>query len=935
MASRSASGRIVLWQAWELASSSLCFRIVNFERGCLNAQDSSRNIRPLRRRIGLAGGWVVLLVCPVLVLAQQNVGSEGFRDTNLSFEQRASALEARMTLEEKVSQLGHTSDAVKRLGIPEYNWWNEGLHGVARAGVATVFPQAIGLAATFDDALVRRDADAISTEFRAKYNVERGADGSSVWYKGLTAWSPNINIFRDPRWGRGQETYGEDPFLTSKMGVAFVQGLQGNDARYLKVVATPKHFAVHSGPEETRHEVDVTASKHDMTDTYLPAFRATVMEGHADSVMCAYNSLNGEPACANNVLLNEYLRGAWRFSGYVVSDCAAVEDISSHHHFKATMEEGVAAALKAGTDLICGEPPQDRVHLERTAALNAVRRGLLSEADIDRAVTRLLAARFRLGMFDPPAMVPWSKLGASANDTLEHHQLALKTAKESLVLLKNENNLLPLKKTYAKIAVIGPDADSLDALEGNYNGTPSSPVTILAGIRKRFSQSKVRFVQGTGLIDTVVRPVPSNALYTSAAKVTPGLKAEYFDNVELQGAPVMRRTDLSVNFTWGFNGASPQLKQNYSVRWTGVLAPTESGDYVLGFTGQDGYRVWIDGNLLVDDWTPHRPSTTQTKSIHLDKARTYSLKIEYFQTVRAAEAKLVWGVPGREEQEAVDAARSADLVVMVLGLSARIEGEEMKVKTDGFAGGDRTSLDLPAPQERLLESICATGRPVVLVLTSGSAVAVNWADQHVPAILQAWYPGENGGTAVAAALAGDFSPAGRLPVTFYKSVTDLPPFEDYAMRGRTYRYFEGEALYPFGYGLSYTDFRYAHARVDHASIAADGSVVVSADVTNAGSVVSDEVAQLYLSHDGMPLAPLCELRGFQRIHLNAHETKRVEFTLRDRDISVVGGDGKRMIAPGTIRLWIGGGQPDARAGLAKPAGVATEFRITSAAMLPD
>ena len=888
-------------------------------------------------RNGCVGRKVAGLVLATAVLAVTSTGpaaqqTEKFRDTKLPFEERARDLVARMTLEEKVSQLGHTADGIKRLGIPEYNWWNEGLHGVARAGIATVFPQAIGLAATFDDALIRRDADVISTEFRAKYNVSRGPDGLSEWYHGLTPWSPNINIFRDPRWGRGQETYGEDPYLTARMGVAFAGGLQGDHPRYLKVVSTPKHFAVHSGPEATRHEVDVAASRYDMADTYLPAFRATVTEGRADSVMCAYNSLNGEPACTNHVLLDEYLRGAWKFGGYVVSDCGAIEDVSAHHHFKSTMEEGVAAALKAGTDLICGEPPQDRVHLERTAALNAVKQGLLAEADIERAVTRLMTARLRLGMFDPPEMVPWSRLGAAANDTPEHRKLALKTAQESLVLLKNENHLLPLRKAYGKIAVIGPDGDSLDALEGNYNGTPSSPVTILAGIRARFPHSKVSFVEGTGLVGTVVRPVPGARLYTSAAKSAHGLQAEYFDNTDLTGAPVMRRVDPSVNFNWGFNGVSPRLKQNYSVRWTGVLTPAASADYILGFTGQDGYRVWVDGQLLVEDWTRHRPSTTLTKAIHLDQDHTYALKIEYFQSVRAAEAKLVWGVPGREEQAAVSAARSADLVVMVLGLSARIEGEQMKVAAEGFAGGDRTSIDLPAPQERLLEAVSATGRPIVLVLTSGSALSVNWADAHVPAILQAWYPGEAGGTAVANALAGDFSPAGRLPVTFYQSAADLPPFESYEMKGRTYRYFVGVPLYPFGYGLSYTSFRYANAR---ATVAQDGSVRISADVTNTGDTASDEVAQVYLTHSGVDPAPLRELKGFERIHLQPHASRAVEFKLSTRDVSVVDASGARKIVPGNVEVWIGGGQPSARAGLTQPSGVATSFHLDNATALPD
>jgi beta-glucosidase len=862
----------------------------------------------------------------VTCIAQQDA-APAYKNTSLSFEERARDLEQRMTLEEKVSQLGHTSDAIERLGIPEYNWWNEGLHGVARAGIATVFPQAIGLAATFDDRLIHQDADVISTEFRAKFNADKGPDGSSVWYKGLTAWSPNINIFRDPRWGRGQETYGEDPYLTSRMGLAFVRGLQGDDPKYLKVVATPKHFAVHSGPELTRHSVDVTASKHDMEDTYLPAFRMTLTEGKADSVMCAYNSLNGEPACANKDLLEDHLRGAWKFNGYVVSDCGAIEDVSAHHHFQPTMEEGVAASLKAGTDLICGEPPQDRVHLERTAALNAVHQGILPESVIDRAVTRLLTARMRLGVFDPPASVPWSKLAAADNDTPAHRALALKTARESIVLLKNEGHLLPLRKTYAKIAVIGPDADSLDALEGNYNGTPSEPVTILAGIKKRFPKSSVRFVQGTGLIGTVTSPVPASSLFTSASRTKHGLKAEYFDNIDLKGEPVLRRTDTSVNFVWGFNGVTSQLKQNYSARWTGVISPAESGDYILGFTGQDGYRVWIDGELLVEDWTPHRPSTTTTKPIHLDRGHAYALKIEYFQTVRSAEARLVWGRPGHEEQESVVAARDADLIIMVLGLSARIEGEEMKVKAEGFSGGDRTSLNLPVPQEQLLKSVAATGKPLVLVLTNGSALAVNWAQDHVPAILEAWYPGESGGTAVAEALAGDFSPAGRLPVTFYKSADQLPPFDDYSMANRTYRYFQGDPLYPFGYGLSYTKFAYGSARVDQEKVT--DTVTISAEVANTGVMAGDEVVELYLTHDGVKGAASRELHGFERVHLNRGEKKTVTFTLHGRDLSIVDEAGKRRIVPGTVEAWIGGGQPG------KSAGAATQFNLSAETDLPE
>jgi len=658
------------------------------------------------------------------------------------------------------------------------------------------------------------------------------------------------------------------------------------------------------------------------------------MDGNAQSVMCAYNSVNGEPACASTVLLHGYLRDAWKFKGYVVSDCAAIEDISAHHKYKPTQEEGVAIALASGTDLICGSP-QSRVHLERMAALNAVHQGVLPEAAIDTAVARTLTARFRLGMFDPPNMVPWSKLGAAANDTPAHRILALKTARESLVLLKNANHFLPLKKNYPRIAVIGPNADSLDALEGNYNGTPSAPVTVLTGLRRRFRQSKIRYVQGTGLIGTVVRAVPNASLYTDAARTQHGLQAEYFDNIELQGEPVMRRTDAAVDFVWGFGGASPKLKTNYSVRWTGVLSPPETDDYILGFTGQDGYRVWIDGQPLVDDWTAHRPSTTRTQPIHLEKGKEYSIKIEYFQTIRSSEAKLIWGVPGREEEEAVQAARESDLVVMVLGLSARVEGEEMNVKADGFSGGDRTSLDLPAPQEQLLERVYAAGKPVVLVLTNGSALAVNWANEHVRAILEAWYPGESGGTAVAEALAGDFSPAGRLPVTFYKSVDQLPAFEDYSMANRTYRYFSGDPLFPFGYGLSYTTFHYSNPRASRESIPADAFVTVSADVTNRGVMDGDEVVQLYLTHEGVAGAALQELRGFQRIHLARGQTRTVTFKLSDRDLSVVETDGQRRIVSGTVKAWIGAGQPPAAARKFSGDGVSAQFTITSERTLPN
>jgi beta-glucosidase len=790
------------------------------------------------------------------------------------------------------------------------------------------------LAATFDEPLTHRIADVTSTEFRAKYYANLHPDGSSEWFRGLTVWSPNINIFRDPRWGRGQETYGEDPYLTSRLGVAFVTGMQGNDPKYLKTVSTPKHFAVHSGPEPTRHAVDVQVSRHDMEDTYLPAFRATVMEGKADSVMCAYNSINGQPACANATLLQEHLRKDWGFQGYVVSDCAAVSDVFTGHHYSKSLEEGIAVSIKTGTDLMCAWPP-NTVSVERTGLLRAVQQGFLPEADLDVALRRLFTARFRLGMFDPLAMVPYSQITLAENDTEAHRQLALEAARESIVLLKNKNSFLPLKQAYPNIAVIGPNADNVDALVGNYNGKPSKPVTVLEGIRRRFAQSKVAYVEGSGLIGPVTRAIPASALYTDESRKEHGLKAEYFSNVELKGSPSSSRTDSTIDFDWRDADIAEQTLRNYSARWTGIVVPPETGEYIVGFTGEEGYRVWLDDNLVAEDWTIHYPASTQTKKVHLEKDHAYPVKIEYFQTVRSGEARFVWGMVGQEEQNVANAARNADLVIVVMGLSPRIEGEEMKVHAEGFAGGDRTSIELPAPQEQLLERVAAAGKPTLLVLLNGSALAVNWADENLPAIIEAWYPGEEGGTAVAQALAGDFSPAGRLPVTFYKSTGQLPAFEDYSMAKRTYRYFDGEALYPFGYGLSYTAFAYSQPRVDNASVPASGVATVSVDVANTGAMAGDEIVQLYLTHPGVAGAPLRALKGFRRVHLTQGQKTTVSFMLRDRDLSIVDEAGKHRIVPGKVDVWVGGGQPVAPAGLPKTAGAQTQFTIIGEATLPD
>lgn len=672
----------------------------------------------------------------------------------LTFEERARQLVTQMSLDEKCSQMLNESPAIPRLGIPAYNWWNECLHGVGRAGVATVFPQAIGLAATWNPALVERVASAIADEARAKHHAAVRA-GRRAQYFGLSFWTPNINIFRDPRWGRGQETYGECPFLTGRMAVAFIRGLQGNDRRYLKAAGCAKHFAVHSGPETLRHGFDARVSAKDLWETYLPAFEAAVREARVEAVMGAYNRVNGEPCCGSPTLLRKILRERWGFRGHVVSDCGAVADFHQHHHVTRTPEESAALAVKNGCDLECGNV---YFHLKE-----AIRQGLLSESDLDECVTRLLTTRFRLGIFDPPSRVKWTRISPRVVDCAAHRKLALQAARESVVLLKNDG-VLPLRKDLRSILVVGPNATSTDVLLGNYNGINPRLVTVLEGI---------------------------------CGKVSPATQVNW-----------MLGCDLSGTGTGGFGPA------------------------------------------------------------------------KYY-------------------------AANSDVVIAVLGVSPRLEGEEGDA-ADSDAGGDRKHLGLPGMQEALLKELHSMGKPVVLVLLNGSAVSSEWAQQHLAAILTAWYPGEEGGTAVANVLFGDYNPAGRLPVTFYRSVEDLPPFEDYRMQGRTYRYFTGTPLLPFGYGLSYTQFRYRGLKLKRTR---QGALVVRAQVKNTGPRAGDEVVQLYVTRAG---GPLRDLRGFQRIHLRPGEERTVEFTLSADALAVVNEAGGRVPPVGDVQVSVGGSQPDAR-----------------------
>ncbi len=845
-----------------------------------------------------------------------------YMDPSRPINVRVDDLISRMTLEEKVSQLANQSRAIPRLQVPEYDWWSEALHGVARAGTATVFPEPIGLAATFDPSLIHEMATAIGREARAKHNQAIQAGRRDI-YEGLDFWSPNINIFRDPRWGRGQETYGEDPFLTGRMGVAFVTGLQGDDPKYFQVISTPKHFAVHSGPEPSRHSVNVDVSKHDMEDTYLPAFRAAVTEGKAGSVMCAYNRVNGEPACANAFLLEDMLRGAWKFDGYVVSDCDAVADIYRGHHFTPTMAEAAAISLKRGTDNDCADFGQKAVdNSDYVKYLDAVKQGFLTEKEIDVTLKRLFTARFRLGLFDPSETVKYAQIPTSEIDSDIHRQLALKTARESMVLLKNDG-VLPLGSGIRKIAVVGPLASSFHVLEGNYSGTPSRATTALDGIRKQFAGVQISYSPGTSFLLEDV-PVPSSALLTPDGK--PGLKAEYFSDPLFKGSPESVRVEKDVNYEFA-PGTTTKTKI-YSVRWTGFLTPSESGTYRLGLDGSLD-RLWLDGKMIVDDPKSHdsRPAVAE---VTLEKGHRYELKIEYFQG-RARGVKLVWTrVTPDPKAEAVAAAKQADVVVAVVGITSNLEGEEMEVAVPGFKGGDRTNLDLPQQEEDLLEAVKTSGKPLVVVLMNGSALSVNWANENANAIIDAWYAGEEGGTAIAQTLAGLNNPAGRLPVTFYKSVDQLPPFEDYSMKNRTYRYFEGQPLYPFGYGLSYSKFEYSNLKLSAATVNAGDPLDVDADVKNASERGGEEVVQLYLSFPKVPGAPLHALRATTRINLAGGGTHHVHFTLDARDLSGVDSNGDRVVAAGSYRISVGGGQPGTAASQTE-----AEFAINGEQRLPE
>ncbi len=823
-------------------------------------------------------------------------GRYPFQDASLDPDLRAQDVVDRLTLDEKIAQMQDVAPAIERLGIPEYNWWNECLHGVARAGTATSFPQAIGMAATWNPELIHEVADAISDEARAKFN-QSVALGQRNRYQGLTMWSPNINIFRDPRWGRGQETYGEDPYLTSRLGVAFIKGLQGSDPNYFKVIATAKHFAVHSGPEYNRHRFNAYSNAKDLWETYLPAFKAAVQEGQSYSIMSAYNRYLGESATASKLLLNDILRNKWGFNGYVVSDCGAVEDIYLRHKIVETAEEASALAVQSGCDLNCGST---YAHLKE-----AVNTGLITEKEIDISVKRLFLARIKLGLLNTTDNMPFTDIPVSTIESEANRKLALQTARESVVLLKNENKTLPISKAVKTITVIGPNANDKQFLLGNYFGTPTNRKTILKGIQEKVSrQTTVHYFKGTNLADeNPITDIIEETYFKGKVKI------EYYDNPNLEGKAVANAFDNQIDFDWG--GAAPiglLTPGEYSIRYTGELKPDFSGNVSFDINGSGGsYRFSIAGKEMVS--TPGENGEPQTAmAFEIEKNKKYPFVLEYKCTNPwISTLQLMWDkehLQGKDEM--LSRVKESDIVIYVGGITARLEGEEMPVDIQGFSKGDRTNLQMPSAQQKLIKELYDLGKPLVFVLTSGSAMAINWEQEHLPAIINAWYPGQAGGSAVADILFGDYNPSGKLPITFYRSIKDLPPFEDYHMNGRTYRYFDGEVLYPFGYGLSYTHFDFSKPVLEKSAIEKNEKNQVSVTVTNNGELDGSTVIQLYVrDKEASVSTPFKSLRKFKKVYVRKGESKTIGFVITPEDLALFDTKGSTYVESGEFDIFVG------------------------------
>lgn len=848
---------------------------------------------------------IIVLLFTKISHAQTDYRSFPMWDSKLSFEQRVNDVVSRLTLEEKVKQMLNATPAIPRLGIPAYEWWNEVLHGVARTPFkVTSYPQAIAMAATWDTNSLYRMADFSALEGRAIHNkaIETGRTGDR--YLGLTYWTPNINIFRDPRWGRGQETYGEDPFLTAMLARAFVRGLQGEDPKYLKAAACAKHFAVHSGPEPSRHVDNFNPSTYDLWDTYLPAFKELITKANVAGVMCAYNAVNTQPCCANDLLMNDVLRKQWKFNGYVTSDCWAIDDFFKYHK---THKDSVTSAVDAvmhGTDIECGTSVYYTL-------LNGVKSGMIKETQLDVSLRRLFMIRYRLGMFDPTSMVKYAQTPSSVLESTQHKAHALKMAQQSIVLLKNENNTLPLSKKIKKIVVVGPNADNRIAVLGNYNGTPSEVVSALQGIKDKLGPgTEVVYERAINFTnDTLLAYADVNDRYSFEGKA--GFKAEYFSNKDLKGEPAAVRTEIKLDNFWqeGAEVSKDVRATNFSARYTTNYTSKNDGDITFEIEADDGYRLFINGKDVLNSWQRNRWGA-RTYKLQTKKDSAYKIVVEYWQGEGKANVRLRAGNFERTDFNALtDRIKDADAIVFVGGISPQLEGEEMRVDYPGFNGGDRTTILLPAVQTELMKKLKATGKPVVFVLMTGSAIAIPWEDENIPAILNAWYGGQSAGTAIADVLFGDHNPAGRLPVTFYKADADLPGFSNYSMENRTYRYFKGTALYPFGYGLSYTRFKYDNL-ITPSTAAAGKKITISVKLTNTGKLDGEEVVQLYVAHQDKEMyAPIKALKGFKRIFLKAGESKQILFQLSSEDLSLVNDKGELKQTKGKLSISIGGGQP--------------------------
>lgn len=851
--------------------------------------------------------YVFFVLC-IFSSKAQTGNSFPFNDYKLTIEQRVNDLVGRLTLEEKVAQMLNAAPAIKRLNIPAYDWWNEVLHGVARTPFrVTVYPQAIGMAATFDTNSLYKMADYSALEGRAIHNkaIEQGRTNER--YLGLTYWTPNINIFRDPRWGRGQETYGEDPFLTAMLGRAFVRGLQGEDPKYLKAAACAKHYAVHSGPEPSRHVFNAEVTNYDLWDTYLPAFKELITKSNVAGVMCAYNAFRKQPCCGSDILMTDILRNQWKFTGYVTSDCWAIDDFFKNHKTHPDAAHASADAVLHGTDIDCGTDAYKSL-------VKAVKDGLITEEQINVSIKRLFTIRFRLGMFDPPSMVKYAQTPSSVLESPEHKAHSLKMARQSIVLLRNENNTLPLKKNLKKIAVVGPNADNRISVLGNYNGIPSDIVTVLQGIKTKVgSNTEVVFERAVNFTnDTLLAYADVSDQYSWEGQK--GFKAEYFNNKDLQGQPTITRTEQTVDHLWqeGEAVVADIRAYNFSVRYTTNFKAKEDGSITFELDADDGYRFVVNGKEQVNAWLRNRWGA-RTYKLNTKKDSVYQLVYEYWQGEGKANVRLRTGNFAKTDFAALtNRIKDADVIIYAGGISPQLEGEEMRVDYPGFAGGDRTSILLPQVQTELLKALKQSGKPVVFVMMTGSAIATPWESENIPAILNAWYGGQSAGTAIADVLFGDYNPAGRLPVTFYKSDSDLPDFNTYDMTNRTYRYFKGEALYPFGYGLSYSNFKYENL-ITPASSTTGKNINVSVKLTNTGKTAGEEVVQLYVGHENNSIkAPLKALKGFKRVSLAAGQSTVVHFTVTADQLSLVKDNGDRAQSKGKIWISIGGGQPDVK-----------------------